>query len=53
MGLYIYILGVQFNEDLSSVKYIFKSVQYLNKEYSIYYPVVFFGDYVHKPAADF
>lgn len=36
----IYILGVQFNEDLSSVKNIFKSVQYLNKEYSIYYPAV-------------
>lgn len=41
--IYIYILGVQFNADLSSVKNIFKSVQYLNKEYSIYYPVVFDG----------
>lgn len=38
----IYILGVQFNADLSSVKKnIFKSEQYLNKEFSIYYPVVF------------
>lgn len=37
---YIYIYGVQLNADLSSVKH-FQNVQYLNKESSIYYPVVY------------